>query len=236
MKILSIVKSKEPKMTVDIEVGHAHNNKTPSHTYCIVSNTGKKLVTHNTVSLLAGVSPGVHFPIAKYYIRRVRLSINSNLVEPLKLAGYKVEPCFGSEKSTVVVEFPIGLPDNVKTASEVSAWEKLEIAAFVQENWADNQVSVTIDFDKARESKQIQSMLELYSTRLKSVSFLPRFESSTPYPQMPYENITKEQYEVAVANLKPLKFNKKELSDIEVDKFCDGETCMNVPKKQKLDN
>jgi ribonucleoside-triphosphate reductase (thioredoxin) len=41
-----------------------------------------------TVSLLAGATPGVHFPHSRHYIRRVRLGKNSNLVEPMMRAGY----------------------------------------------------------------------------------------------------------------------------------------------------
>ncbi|MCK9435076.1 MAG: hypothetical protein M0R32_09735, partial [Candidatus Cloacimonetes bacterium] len=59
-----------------------------------------------TVSLLAGSTPGMHYPESRFYIRRVRLAINSPLQKPLKKAGYKIEPCVGSEESTVVVEIP----------------------------------------------------------------------------------------------------------------------------------
>ena len=36
-----------------------------------------------TVSLLAGVSPGIHYPHAEYYIRRIRISNKSSLVDLL---------------------------------------------------------------------------------------------------------------------------------------------------------
>ena len=44
-----------------------------------------------TVSLLAGATPGMHFPESRFYIRRVRLAKNSNLVPVLRDAGFKVE-------------------------------------------------------------------------------------------------------------------------------------------------
>ena len=50
-----------------------------------------------TVSLLAGSTPGIHFPESRYYIRRMRLGINSNLLPALEKAGYNIEPAFGSE-------------------------------------------------------------------------------------------------------------------------------------------
>jgi ribonucleoside-triphosphate reductase len=44
-----------------------------------------------TVSLLAGATPGLHFPESQYYIRRVRLASENSLVPILKDAGYKME-------------------------------------------------------------------------------------------------------------------------------------------------
>lgn len=60
-----------------------------------------------TVSLLAGSTPGMHFPESRYYIRRVRISNTSDLLEPIRQAGYKIEKTIGNEDSSVVVEFPI---------------------------------------------------------------------------------------------------------------------------------
>ena len=37
-----------------------------------------------TVSLLAGATPGLHYPESRFYIRRIRLSKHSELLEPLK--------------------------------------------------------------------------------------------------------------------------------------------------------
>ena len=44
-----------------------------------------------TVSLLAGATPGIHFPQSSEYIRRVRLSSYSDLLAPLEEAGYVIE-------------------------------------------------------------------------------------------------------------------------------------------------
>lgn len=46
-----------------------------------------------TVSLLAGATPGIHFPESRYCIRRVRLSAASPLVPQLRARGYRIEPC-----------------------------------------------------------------------------------------------------------------------------------------------
>ena len=45
------------------------------------------------------------------------------------------------------------------------------------------------------------------------------------YNQLPYEPITKEEYERRVKQLKELKFGKIENEQAEVERFCDGQTC-----------
>ena len=77
-----------------------------------------------TVSLLAGATPGLHYPESRFYIRRIRLSINSELIEPLTNAGYKIEPAFGSEDSTLVVEIPVDVGEGIRTAADLSIWEQ----------------------------------------------------------------------------------------------------------------
>ena len=98
-----------------------------------------------TVSLLAGATP-IHFPESRYYIRRMRLGIHSNLVPALEKAGYKIEPAFGSEDTTCVVEIPVDVGEGVRTLDKVSMWEQLSLAALAQRYWADNQVSCTDHF------------------------------------------------------------------------------------------
>lgn len=181
-----------------------------------------------TLSLLAGATPGIHFPQARFYIRRVRLMKDSYLVPKLKAAGYKVEPCIGTEKTTVVVEFPTKLPEKVRTVDEVSVYEKVNLAQFMQENWSDNSVSVTVCFDKKTEGKEIKNILNYAQYNLKAISFLPRLDSTTAYPQMPYETITEEKYLEMSKDLKQLDFSEvtKKTADKESDMYCDGDKCI----------
>ena len=68
-----------------------------------------------TVSLLAGSTPGLHYPESRFYTRRIRVSKHSDLLEPLKNAGYKVEPkLFGSEETTMVVEVPVDVGEGIR--------------------------------------------------------------------------------------------------------------------------
>ena len=127
-----------------------------------------------TVSLLAGATPGIHFPESRYYIRRMRLGINSNLVPALEKAGYKLEPAFGSETTTLVVEIPVDVGEGVRTLDNVTMWEQLGLAALAQKYWADNQVSCTVTFSPENEGQHIAPALDLFQYQLKGISFLPK--------------------------------------------------------------
>jgi adenosylcobalamin-dependent ribonucleoside-triphosphate reductase len=177
-----------------------------------------------TVSLLAGSTPGIHFPESRYYIRRMRLGINSTLVPSLEKAGYKIEPAFGSETTTVVVEIPVDVGEGVRTLDSVSMWEQLSLAALAQRYWADNQVSCTVTFDPESEGTQIASALDVFQYQLKGISFLPRLDLGA-YPQMPYESIDADTYHNMKSSLGKLNFGRVKGEEIVVERFCDNDVC-----------
>ena len=171
-----------------------------------------------TVSLLPGVPPGIHYPHSEYYIRRIRLSKNSDLIEHIRNAGYKIEEDSYSP-NTVVAEFPIHEKYFDRSKNEVSIWEQAANAIDYQARWSDNQVSITITF-KEEEADQIEHVLQFCEDKLKSVSFLPIKEHG--YKQAPYEEITKEQFEEMISKLKP--FNLDETRDRAIgERFCDAD-------------
>jgi len=177
-----------------------------------------------TVSLLVGATPGMHYPESRFYIRRMRLSKHSELIGPLKKAGYKLEPAFGSEDSTMVVEVPVDAGEGIRTAAELSIWEQFSLAAFLQRHWADNQVSCTATFDPDTESTELPHVLNYFQYRLKGISLLPRANGGV-YKQMPYEGITEKEYNSQVKKLGYLSFVGVEGEQAEVDKFCNNDVC-----------
>ncbi len=177
-----------------------------------------------TVSLLPGATPGVHFPYAEYYWRTMRFDAGSEHVTAFRKAGYRIEQCEGI--NTVAVYFPIKEDNFFKGRDEVTMWEQLEIAAQMQAYWADNQVSVTITF-KPEEAKDIKQALEMYETRLKSVSFLPVDDHG--YEHAPYQPMTKEEYEAAIKKLKALKLKNSTETEGYQHKFCDADGVCMIP-------
>lgn len=176
-----------------------------------------------TVSLLAGATPGMHYPESRFYIRRMRLSKISPLVQGLKDAGYFMEPAVGSERDTLVVEIPIDVGEGIRTVSQVSMWEQVALAANMQKWWADNQVSCTVTFNPETEGSQIASALDYFQYQLKGISFLPKCNYGA-FPQMPYEEITEDTYHTRCSTIG--KLNLVGNQDSTGEKFCDGDSCV----------
>jgi adenosylcobalamin-dependent ribonucleoside-triphosphate reductase len=157
-----------------------------------------------SVSLLSGASPGVHWsPGGEYYLRAIRFGNTDPMLHLFKAANYKTEPDLVSANTTVVY-FPLhsGHPRSEK---DVSLFEKIGLAATAQKYWSDNGVSVTLSFDKESESKFIAPALHMYEGQLKAVSFLPM--GNQVYPQQPYSQITKEEYENYVGKIAKIDFS-----------------------------
>jgi adenosylcobalamin-dependent ribonucleoside-triphosphate reductase len=179
-----------------------------------------------TVSILAGESPGVHWtPGGEYFNRAIRFSNEDPMLPLFKMANYRVEPASESPDSTSVVFFPI--KSNAKRAErEVSIFEKTAIAATAQRYWSDNSVSVTVSFDPEKEAEHVGTVLHMYDGQLKTVSFLPM--GNFTYPQMPYTQITKEEYEADTMKLFPIDFTgvyAGMASDAIGDAYCTTDAC-----------
>lgn len=179
-----------------------------------------------TVSLLAGVTPGVHWPTATIYIRRMRFANSDPLLAVMKDAGYKVEKDIMDPKNTSVVEFPTMGPD-VRTEREVTMWEKADLAICAGDYWADNQVSVTITFSKD-EADQVGALLQAKEGQLKSLSMLPISDVGA-YKQMPYETIDLETYNKSVKNIVEMDMTRLysgDQLDAAGEKFCNNDVCL----------
>jgi adenosylcobalamin-dependent ribonucleoside-triphosphate reductase len=157
-----------------------------------------------SVSILSGATPGVHWaPGGDYFLRAIRFGETDPMIHLFKAAGYKIEKDLVSA-NTQVVYFPVhsGHPRSEK---DVTLFEKIALAATAQKYWSDNGVSVTLSFDKEAESKHVAPALNMYEGQLKAVSFLPM--GNTVYPQQPYTQITKEEYESYIGKIKKINWS-----------------------------
>lgn len=187
-----------------------------------------KLTTNKpsgTLSLLPGVTPGVHPGYAQYMIRRVRFASNSPVVDVVRKHGYKVEyvkQFDGSEDyNTVVAEFPMAYPAGTVLEKDMSAIDQLEAIKRLQTEWSDNSVSCTVYY-KAEELPEIREYLQKnYNKSIKTVSFL--LHSGHGFEQAPFEEITEERYLEMVAATSVIT----SLNSVEFDETddCAGGSC-----------
>jgi ribonucleoside-triphosphate reductase len=179
-----------------------------------------------TVSILAGESPGVHWtPGGKYFMRAIRFSNGDPMLPLFKMANYRVEPASESPDTTSVVFFPIESGAE-RAERDVSIFEKMALAATAQRYWSDNSVSVTVSFDPETEAQHVGTVLHMYDGQLKTVSFLP--SGNHTYPQMPYTQITKEEYDAAAQALFPISLTGVYAglaADAIGDAYCTTDAC-----------
>lgn len=177
-----------------------------------------------TISQLPTVSSGVHYSHSPYYIRRVRITASDPLVQVCKELGYPMFPEVGQTLencSTMVVEFPCKSPEG-KTKYDVSALEQLENYKLFMENYVDHTCSITVHVREHEWEEVEQWIWDNWDTCV-GLSFLSL--DNNFYQLMPYESITKEEYENRLKNMKPFShslLSKYEKHEMELDKGNDS--------------
>ena len=187
-----------------------------------------------SVSILSGATPGVHWgPGGKFYLRAIRFGNQDQMLHLFRAAGYKVEADLVSA-NTSVVYFPIS-SGHKRAEKDVTLFEKTALAATAQKYWSDNGVSVTLSFDKETEKQHITSVLNMYEGQLKAVSFLSM--GKDVYPQMPYTEITEDEYDYYIGRLAKIDFSAiydgVENLDAMGEAYCTTDACeIKIPDKK----
>lgn len=180
-----------------------------------------------TLSLLSGVTPGVHPGFSQYFIRRIRISSNSPLVEVCRAAGYEVEFQKNFDQTldynTVIASFPCSFPEGTVLAKNTTAIDQLEMVKKMQTDWSDNAVSCTVYY-KTEELSAIKEWLKNnYNTSVKTISFL--LHKDHGFIQAPLEEISKEKYQEMITKCKPITTCQIKEEDIEGSFECSSGAC-----------
>lgn len=158
-----------------------------------------------TLSLLPGVTPGVHPGFSQYFVKRMRMSSHDILVDYCRDKGFHVEPVRnfdGSEDPrTVVVEFPCSFPDGTLLAEHMTAIQQMDLVRKLQRVWADNSISVTVYYRK-EELDEIREYLKQHWHEMKSVSFL--LHSEHGFDQAPMGELSLAEYQEMLSKTSPL--------------------------------
>lgn len=183
-----------------------------------------------TLSLLPTVSSGVHYSHSPYYIRRVRISSSDPLVKVCEELGYPVFPESGQDWATCktkVVEFPVKAPEG-RTKYDVTAIEQLENYKMFMEHYADHNTSITVHVRDNEWDEVEQWVWDNWDT-IVGVTFLSLDDNF--YDLMPYEAITKEEYEKRINKMRPFipslisKYEVEQKEHELLDKDCASGAC-----------
>jgi hypothetical protein len=103
----------------------------------------------------------------------------------------------------------------------------MSLASTAQRHWSDNSVSVTVSFNAETEKDAVGTVLHMFDGQLKTVSFLPM--GNATYPQMPYTQINKDEYEKYTFKLLPIDFTDVYAgmaADAIGEKYCSNDNCL----------
>lgn len=186
-----------------------------------------------TLSKIMDTTEGVHKPLGKYIFNNIAFSKHDPLVETLRKANYRVfDHPFDS--SAVIATLPVKYDDvefDVVDGKEVnleSAIDQLERYKLLQQNWTQQNTSVTISYDPSEVPAIIDWLLENWDVYV-GVSFLFRADPTKTaedlgYQYLPQEVVTKEVYDEYVSQLEPVVLDESNnsLEEIGNDECANG--------------
>ncbi|MFW5891240.1 MAG: ribonucleoside-triphosphate reductase, adenosylcobalamin-dependent, partial [bacterium] len=220
MEMLKYTKKQEEDLQKKLkEIVHEEVEK-----YSKELNISKPLLSctikpEGTLSLLPTVSSGLHFSHSAYYIRRIRINAHDPLVKVCEELNYPVFPENGQDIETCntkVIEFPVKAPVT-KTKYDISAIKQLEIYKSFMKNYVDHNASITVTV-RSNEWDLVGEWIWNNWDDVVAISFLALDDNF--YPLMPYEAISKEEYEKRTSNMKPFissLLSKYEIEETEID-------------------
>lgn len=159
-------------------------------------------------SQLFNCSSGLHTRWSPYYIRNVRVGAFTPLFKVLKDTGVPMDPENGQDyesANTWVAHFPVKSPDGAITRKGRTAIEQCEYWLTSKIFWTEHNPSVTVTYQPDEVIDLIKWVWE-HKDYIGGMSFLPA--SDAKYAQMPYEEITREEYEKAASNFPKIDFSK----------------------------
>jgi ribonucleoside-triphosphate reductase (thioredoxin) len=167
-----------------------------------------------TTSLVLGCSSGIHAWHNDYYIRRMRAGKDEELAQYMM----KVAPALVEQDvmvpHQVVLSFPQKAPDGACVRTE-SIFNLLERVKKVSQEWVDtghrkgsnrHNVSCTISV-KDNEWEELTNWMWINREHYNGISVLPYFGAEA-YPQLPFEDCTKEVYESLLVHLEAINIDE----------------------------
>lgn len=189
-----------------------------------------------TTSLVLGTSSGIHAWHAPYYIRRMRAGKDEALAQYMMKAAPGLVEQDVTKENQVVLSFPQKAPEGATVRTE-SMGNLLERVKNVSSKWVtaghskginQHNVSCTISV-KDTEWEELGDWMWKNRDHYNGISVLPYFGAEA-YRQLPFEDITKEQYESMLPMLEGIDisqvFEENGVSiDLKAELACAGGSC-----------
>ncbi|MBA3469011.1 MAG: hypothetical protein H0T53_05150 [Herpetosiphonaceae bacterium] len=159
-------------------------------------------------SQLLDCSSGLHARWAPYYVRNVRVSTHSPIYKVLRDAGVPMDPENGqtrADATTWVIHFPVKAPEGAITRNSRTAIEQCDFWLQNKMNWTTHNPSVTITY-KPDEVMDVMKWIWDHREVIGGMAFLPSFDAN--YAQLPYAEISQEEFEKLAAEFPPIDFSK----------------------------
>ncbi len=159
-------------------------------------------------SQLFDCASGIHARYAPFYIRNVRVGAHTPIFKVLRDTGIPMDPENGQTKenaNTWVAHFPVKAPEGAITRKNRTALQQCEYWLQSKTFWTEHNPSVTISYHPDEVIDVVKWVWE-HRDLVGGMSFLPAFDAQ--YAQMPYQEITREEYEVLKAKFPNIDFSK----------------------------
>ena len=180
------------------------------------------LKPEGSISQLTTVSSGLHRSHAPYYIRRIRVSEIDPAAKAWQIMGIKNEPDL-EKPDRLVFSFPIKTKAKTSTYDE-SARRQYERYLTLMKYYVDHNASCTISVGEDEWDEMKELLYENWDETV-ACAFSTKCPNESQYKQLPYEQITKEQYNEMILTFPDLSV----MGDI-IDQLENGEYVQYEPE------
>lgn len=146
-----------------------------------------------TVSQLCSTASGIHPRYSAYYIRRVRQDVKDPLTQFMITTG--IPYVIDGEKA--IFSFFVESPKGAIVARQMGAMEQLELWKIYRDHWCEGNPSQTVYYTD-NDFLTLQDWVWKNWDSVGGLSFFPLDDHN--YENAPYEEISKEEYEVRQAS------------------------------------
>lgn len=152
-------------------------------------------------------SSGQHARWNDFYTRNIRVSPHTPIYRVLRDAGVPMDPENGQDERNAtswVIHFPVKAPEGSMTRKDLTAIDQCEWWLMNKLHWTEHNPSVTITY-QPDELLDVMKWVWEHKEVIGGMAFLPADDAQ--YDQMPYEDLTAEEYEAAMAAFPEVDFS-----------------------------